>query len=393
MMNSKANFSDFLNVTKRECNRLVRQPVYIYTLIGAPLLVAIFFITLVHSGLPQNLPIGLIDMDNTPTTRSIARNLNAFEHSEIIANYPSILEAREAVQRGEIYGFFYIPTNFTKDVSAMRRPTLSYYTNDSYILAGSGIYVDMKTMATLASAKVVRSTLIARGLNDQQIAGLLQPISIDAHQINNPWASYAIYLCSDFVPGIFMLLFLLITVYTILNEVKMKTSREWVLLSKRSMIVALSGKLFPQFLIECLIVWGYDYTMYFILGFPCASGFGVMMFGGVLMVLASQGFAIFISGIMPSLRMGISTVSLWGIISLSIGGISFPLPAMDPPLQYLAQLFPLRHYIVFSNDQALNGYDLKYSIWSIVGLCVFALLPLLVLRILYKRLVKAKYIP
>ncbi|MFA6831128.1 MAG: ABC transporter permease, partial [Bacteroidaceae bacterium] len=286
MIKSKANFSDFWNVAKREWHRLIKQPVYIYTLIGAPILVAVFFITLVHSGLPQNLPIGLIDMDNTPTSRSIARNLNTFEHSEIVANYPTILEAREAVQKGEIYGFFYIPSNFTKDATAMRRPTLSYYTNDSYILAGSGIFVDMKTMATLASGKVIQSNLSAKGYDEQQIAALLQPIIVDSHQINNPWASYAVYLCSDFVPGIFMLLFLLITVYTVLSEIKMKTSREWLLLSKRSIIVALSAKLFPQFIIECLILWGYDYTMYFILGFPCACGFPTMMFGGVLMILA-----------------------------------------------------------------------------------------------------------
>lgn len=111
MIKSKANFSDFWNVAKREWHRLIKQPVYIYTLIGAPILVAVFFITLVHSGLPQNLPIGLIDMDNTPTSRSIARNLNAFEHSEIVANY--IRSTRSSAKRRNLWILLY-PFQFYK---------------------------------------------------------------------------------------------------------------------------------------------------------------------------------------------------------------------------------------------------------------------------------------
>lgn len=66
------------------------------------------------SGLPTNMPAGVVDLDNTSTTRTIIRNLDAFQQTKIVAHYGSFNEAREAIQRGEIYSFYYIPEGTTE---------------------------------------------------------------------------------------------------------------------------------------------------------------------------------------------------------------------------------------------------------------------------------------
>ena len=75
----------------------------------------VFFTTLMEKGLPTNLPAGVVDLDNTATTRNIIRNLDAFQQTQIVAHYPSVTEARQAVQRGEIYSFYYIPKGTTEE--------------------------------------------------------------------------------------------------------------------------------------------------------------------------------------------------------------------------------------------------------------------------------------
>ena len=97
------------NVIIREIKRLCRQPIFWFAGIGAPLFCYVFFLTLMANGLPTDLPLGLVDEDATATTRSIARNLDAFQQTDITAHYPNATEARQAMQRGEIYGFYYIP--------------------------------------------------------------------------------------------------------------------------------------------------------------------------------------------------------------------------------------------------------------------------------------------
>lgn len=87
------------NVMKREFHRLVSRPLYLFCMIVAPLFCYVFFTTLMDSGLPTNMPVGVVDQDMTTTSRQLIRNLDAFEQTAVIAHYPNIGDARIAMQR------------------------------------------------------------------------------------------------------------------------------------------------------------------------------------------------------------------------------------------------------------------------------------------------------
>ena len=74
-------------VIQRECRRLVSRPLYLFCMVIAPLFCYIFFTTLMDSGLPQNLPAGVVDMDDSSTSRNIVRNLDAFSQTGVVAHY------------------------------------------------------------------------------------------------------------------------------------------------------------------------------------------------------------------------------------------------------------------------------------------------------------------
>lgn len=99
----------------------------------------------------------------------------------IVAHYSSVAEARKAVQKGEIYAFYYIPEGTTEETLASRQPKVSFYANYSYLIAGSLIYRDMRTMSELAGGAVGRATLYAKGATEDQAMAFLQPIVIDTH--------------------------------------------------------------------------------------------------------------------------------------------------------------------------------------------------------------------
>ena len=138
-------------VMKRECRRLVSRPLYLFCMVIAPLFCYIFFTTLMDSGLPTNLPVGAVDMDQSATSRNLIRNLDAFGQTGVVAHYGSIADARIAVQEGKIYGFFYIPKGLSADAQSQRQPKISFYTNNSYLIAGSLLFKDMKMMSELAA--------------------------------------------------------------------------------------------------------------------------------------------------------------------------------------------------------------------------------------------------
>lgn len=393
MANSKSKYIFLLDVMKRECRRLVSRPLYLFCMVIAPLFCYLFFTTLLDSGLPTNMPVGVVDQDMSTISRNLTRNLDAFGQTAVVAHYPSIREARTAMQRGEIYGFYYIPQGTSSEVQAQRQPKLSFYTNNTLLVAGSLLFKDMKMMSELAAGSAARTTLYAKGATEDQAMGFLQPIVIDAHPLNNPWLNYSVYLCNTFAPGVLMLLIFMVTVYSIGVEIKDRTAREWLSMGNNSIWISLAGKLLPHTAVFFLMGMLYNAYLYGFLHFPCNSGIFPMLLATLCLILASQSMGILMIGILPTLRLGLSFASLWGVLSFSMCGLSFPIMGMHPTLQALANLFPLRHYFLIYVDQALNGYPMIYSWTNYVALLIFMTLPFLISRRLKEALVYYKYIP
>lgn len=300
------------NVMKREGRRLVSRPLYLFCMVIAPLFCYVFFTTLMDSGLPVNMPVGVVDQDMTSTSRQLMRNLDAFEQTAIVAHYPTINEARAAMQKGEIYGFYYIPKGTTAKAQSQRQPTVSFYTNNTLLIAGSLLYKDMKMMSELASGAAARTSLYAKGATEDQAMAFLQPIVIDTHPLNNPWLNYSVYLCNTFAPGVLMLLIFMITVYSIGVEIKDRTAREWLRMGNNSIYISLAGKLLPHTAIFFLMGILYNVYLYGFLHFPCNSGIMPMLLATLCLVLASQGMGVLMIGTLPTLRLGLSFASLWG---------------------------------------------------------------------------------
>ena len=120
-----------------------------------------------YEGLPKDMPVGVVDEDNTSTTREILRNMDAFSQVHLTEDYASVSEARRAMQQGKIYAFYYIPEGTTEKILSSRQPTVSFYTNNSLLIAGSLIYRDLRTMSVLANASVGLQTLQAKGMADR----------------------------------------------------------------------------------------------------------------------------------------------------------------------------------------------------------------------------------
>lgn len=382
-----------LKIARRELRRMASKPIYWFCMIAAPLFCFVFFTSLMAKGLPTDMPLGLVDNDNTTTSRSLARNLDAFEMTSIKEQYANVTEAREAVQRGDIYGFYYIPKGTTRKAQRQELPVVSFYTNYSYLVAGSLLYRDMRTMSELASGAASRTVLYAKGATERQAMAFLQPIVIDSHAINNPWLNYNVYLSNVILPGLLMLFIFMVTVFSIGTEVKHNTVHDWLIMARGSMFHALAGKLLPQTLIFFLIGIAFAIGLYGVLHFPCHCGLPTMLLVMFLGIIGAQGLGVFMFAMLPTLRMSLSFASLWGVISFSICGMSYPVMAMHPTLQGLSLLFPLRHYFLLYVNCALDGYPLMNAAPYVVGLLLFAMLPLLLLRRLKKMLLVVPYIP
>ena len=380
-------------VAKREVKILKVNRIYGFCMVIFPLLAMVFFTTLMDDGLPQEMPVGVVDLDQTSFSRTLVRKLDAFQNSEVVAHYASVAEARHAMQENQIYGFLYVPKGTYDALLSSRRPKISYYYSQTSLTGGSMVMKDLKTVSTLGSAGVGMATLSAKGLTPQQIQTFLQPVKIDLHQVANPWGSYNMYISTVFVPGIMMLFMFLISAYSLGMELKFGRGKEWLSMADGKIVVAILGKFLPQALIFLSLIFTYEFYIYGVLHFPYHGDMWDILLLALLAVFGSIGFGIFIFGLLPSLRMSMSICSLWGVLSFSLAGSAFPMMGMDSPLQALTWLFPLRHYYMLYQITVFNGYPLIDAWFHLVALVAFTLMPWFVISKIKNAMLTYVYIP
>lgn len=365
-------------VVRRELRIMRNRPIYLLGSVVTVAFCAIFFLTFLKQGLPHDLPIGIVDLDNSSLSRNFSRQLDATQLGKVL-KYDSFAEAREDMQSGKITAVCVIPAGMYADVQASRRPTFTYYLNGLYFVGGALSYKNILTMINLADGAVQREVLRAKGVNEDAIMGRIQPVNVDVHQIGNQYTNYGYYLTNIFLPGVLALIVVIILIYSLGAELKYGTSRHLLSTAGGSMYNALFGKLVVYTTLFSVIGLILILLMYDWMHFPIKGSIWNMFLAIVLLVLASESVAIFIIGLLPIPRLALSIGALYSVLAFSMSGFTLPVETMPPYIQGLAEAFPLRHYFQFYSREVIFGTGFAGWWQEVIHLLIFLLLPSLVI--------------
>ena len=365
-------------VVRRELRIMRNRPIYLLGSVVTVAFCAIFFLTFLKQGLPHDLPIGIVDLDNSSLSRNFARQLDATQLGKVL-KYDSFAQAREDMQSGKITAVCVIPAGMYADVQASRRPTFTYYLNGLYFVGGALSYKNILTMINLADGAVQREVLRAKGVNEDAIMGRIRPVDVDVHQIGNEFTNYGYYLTNIFLPGVLALTVVIILIYSLGAELKYGTSRHLLSTAGGSMYNALFGKLVVYTTLFSVIGLILILLMYDWMHFPIKGSIWNMFLAIVLLVLASESVAIFIIGLLPIPRLALSIGALYSVLAFSMSGFTLPVETMPPYIQGLAEAFPLRHYFLFYSREVIFGTGFAGWWQEVIHLLMFLLLPSLVI--------------
>ena len=379
-------------IMMRSLTRIATRPIYWVGIFVLPLFTFLLITSLMEQGLPTKVPAGIVDRDGTALSRQITQSLGGMQMVDLVETPESYTEARHFVQEGKIFGFFMIPENFQADLLSGKSPEITFYTNMTYFVPGSLLFKTFKQTAVFAKAGVAVRIMDDVGVADAP-ASLLQPINIQGRGIGNPWLNYGVYLSNSFVPAVLQLMIMLMTCYSLGEEIKYKTSRRLLQMANGSIYKAIFGTLLPQAVIWIVIalfmqVWLFKFNHY-----PMHGSWGWMTLSQILFVLASQGFALFFFCVVPNLRLSLSVCALLGILSFSLAAFSFPYESMYPAMGIFSWILPTRYNFLIYIDQALNGREIYYSKMWYVAYLIFITLPVLTVWKLKKDFAKPVYTP
>lgn len=373
-------------VILREWQRMTSRRLYFGVCLILPLFTLFFMATIFGNGQMENIPIGIVDQDNTATSRAITRDMEAVPTFKVTRHFVNEAAARKAVQQKEIYGYLSIPPRFEQDVQNSNNATLAYYYHYALLSVGGELMAAFESSLAPVALSPIAMKAVALGVSEQQIETFLLPVRADNHPIYNPSLDYSIYLSQPFFFVLFQVLILLITLYAVGSEIKFGTAGQWIKTAKDNITVAVIGKLLPYTLIFSMIGVLANFVMFGVLHIPFQGSWWLLNGMTILFIIATQALSLFIFSLFPSIAIIISIVSMVGSLGATLSGVTFPVLNMYPIVRYASYLFPVRHYTEVTQTMlyANGGYVHLWS--SAVVLCLFPLLALCMLPRLKKSL-------
>ena len=383
--------NEFLNVFRREIQRMTSRRIYFVACVILPVFSLVFMTTIFGNGQMQNLPVGVVDDDYTSLSRSITRMVDATPELEIIRHYANETEARNAIKRKEIYGFLDIPTGFSQKTGNNEPTTICYYYHNAMLSVGGELHSTFETLLKQVSVTPIVTEAIGLGEGEASITSFLMPVSEIEFPTYNDTRNYAIYLTQPFFFVLFQILLLLVTTYALGSESKFGTSDEWLEVAQGNMGIALLGKLLPYTLIFILMGILANIVFFGWMKMPISCSLWTMNGVTILFILATQALALLFYSIFPALSLIISVVSMIGSLGATLSGVTFPVEFMDTPVYVASFLFPVRHFMeVVQSLLYLDGNFGDY--WTnLVALLVFLLLPILLVPRLKNTLTTHQY--
>lgn len=351
--------NSILRVFQRECRRVINQPRYLVILTLGAVLTFIIFATMTGEGQPQRLPVGVVDLDGSYLSRRICHELDATSGVQVHAVSNSHIEARRAMQRGELFAFYEIPKGTYNEVLQFKAPRMVLYTNQAYLLAGTLSYKQLATMGMLATGAVQREVLRKKGFTEDQIMGLIQPVAFETHNISNPWINYGIYLMTTLIPAVFAFIALMHTGYAISTERRQKSIKRWMQKARGNSLYAVLGKMLPYTLWYSLLALIANLVMFGFMGFPMEGSWLLMVLSTILLIFSAQCAGAFISCCLNDPSLAMSVCTLYSAMSFSLSGFSYPIESMPLFFQAFCLLYPIRHYFLNYREVAIygNGFD------------------------------------
>ena len=364
----------------REVDEVRKSRLYLSVVLILPLAMLAFFAVIFYKGSIDELPITVVDHDNTPMSRQLCLMIDATRGVEIAYQVQSIAEAERQILSSQSLGIVYIKRGFEADIYSGVPTKVECYLPGTNISASGVIGRDIEqTVMTFASG-VALNRLQAMGIGYNEAMVDIMPINIQNNIVGNPYLNYGYYLAPIFMFMGIVIFIVVATIYAFGRELRYATAPEWITSANGSLLSAVVGKALPITLAMAIISQLAFAILFVIMGMECKGSYLMLTICNILLILAYQSFAIFIVTLTANLRLGLSLGGGYAVMAFTFSGITFPVIAMYGIAQWLSKLFPLGYFSDILIDQAVVGAPILYNVNNLLYLSLFLLLVPLVWR-------------
>ncbi len=345
----------------REIRASFRDPFTIVVLIAVPL-VALLLFGFVLSTEVKNLPLAVLDADDSAASRRLVADLVATE-TFLADRADTRQEVEQALVGGEVSAALVIPPGFARGLAEIPSggapPQVELiYDGAEAVLAGN-------------AEGFLRSMVAASGAALVERGSIGSPVSVVTRALYNPTLAGEPFMVAGTFGFVLSFLTTLITAVSIVNE-RVNGTFEQLQVTPATSLEIFLGKLLPlggMFTVDVILmvvvagvvlgVWPRGDVVLFIL----ISAFYVQV---------SLALGLIFSATSATAAAAVQKTVLFSVPLVQLSGFAFPIRNMPAPARWLTELFPATHYIRISRAIYIRAEGLIELLPDLIPLVFFA---------------------
>jgi ABC-2 type transport system permease protein len=346
---------------RKEFRQILRDKRLAMSLILPPTLQLLLFGFALNATV-SNLKLGVVDDSRTPESRELVANMTESKSFKAAGTYLSVDEMGKMIANGSLDAGLVVPYDYARDLHRGRPVTVQVLLNamnSNTATIGQGFAEGV--IATY------NQTLTGQGIHAQfqQVAAtdvshrgmvLLHPAYLYNPGLESTW-----FIVTGILGVLLILNGSLISAAAIVKEREAGTL-EQLLMSPASTTQIIVAKLFPLFVLLCLMGLMAVGIMRIVFGIPFRGDVFLVLSAAALCLLCGISIGTFIATFTKSARQAQLTLFFVNPPLTSLSGAFTPVEAMPKWLQPVAQFNPIQHFGQISRGAMVKGSGIA-TLW------------------------------
>lgn len=367
-------------IVRKEFKHLGRDPRMLLAVVITPVIQLLLFAYAISFDV-ENVPTIVIDLDQTPASRTYVQKYEASPFFHVVAHGSTLGEVDRAFDANAARVAVIVPAGFARTLASAERAQVAVLVDGTDPNSARVSQAYSVALNQLYSQQLTRDWAEDQGL-DLSGLGMLEP---RVRTWYNPERRSSDFL----IPGLMVVILAIVTVQqtavTLVRE-RDQGTQEQLEVSPMRRIELMIGKLLPWTLIAFLDVALITALARTIFGVPLRGSFWTLAAGAALFVFAALGMGLVISALAPSVdTANILAMLIAFLPSFLLSGFAFALDQIPSFLAWLSYAFPARYMVTISRGVFLKGAGFT-ELWpELASLAVYALVMLVLSALLYGR--------
>lgn len=337
-------------IARKEFSHLRRDRLTGGMIAGIPIVLTVLFGYAINTDV-RGLKAAVVDEANTAASRALINDARASQVIDVLVPATSPWEIERMIRRGEVSMGIYIPADFDERIARDRRPFAQMLIDDS-------------------DPQILRTARGLEKLTLKPIDQMEESGTFAMRALYNPERRTAVFIVPGLTGVILSLTMVLFTATAIVRE-RERGNLELLITTPVSPLELMVGKIVPYVLIGYVQIslilllgrWLFDLPVRgSLVDFYIASGFyiaSVLTMGLWISTAATNQF------------QAMQMTFLFFLPQLLLSGFMFPFDGMPRVVQWLAEIYPLTHFLRLVRGIVLKQAELTMLVADIWPLAVF----------------------